>query len=199
MLLSSCYELLEEYKIQPDGSGTYGLTLNASQSKSRLERFLAQDSVGRTNIPSKKEIEQIIHDNAYAFDSCQGVFLSQYNCDLNNYIIKLTFSFSSTSTLNDAFFSVYGNRNIQFENDGTSMSRKITPEQITRFKKSIGPFKYTDLGTGRIKSITSYHKPLSNCSCPITKVSKERISSFTDLSLLEFLAVKRCNNLTLSK
>ncbi len=199
LLLSSCFELAEEYKLTANGSGTYGLTLNASQSKRQLERFFAQDSIGRTAIPSKAEIDHLIHENAYAFDSCNGISLSNYSCDLNNYIVKLAFDFTSIEALNDAFFSVYGNRNIQFKNTTNEMSRLITEKQIIQFKKSIVPFRYTDLGTGRIKSVTRSAHPLPDCSCPITKVSKESISSFTDLSLKEFLVASQCHNLKLSK
>lgn len=56
--LSSCFEVIEEIALKNDGTGDVVLTINLSQSKTKVASVMLLDSVQGYKVPSKQKIQQ---------------------------------------------------------------------------------------------------------------------------------------------
>ena len=56
LMLSGCFEWIEDISFNADGSGTYKATLNLSSSKMRIKSILSLDSLNGKPIPSLDDI-----------------------------------------------------------------------------------------------------------------------------------------------
>ena len=65
LLLSSCFDIVEEIDLNENGSGTYGITLNLSQSKIRLSSIMLLDSSQGYKVP------KVFPPNAFFIAQCQ--------------------------------------------------------------------------------------------------------------------------------
>jgi hypothetical protein len=61
-ILSSCFEVIEEIAIKNDGTGDVVLTINLSQSKTKVASVMLLDSVQGYKVPSKQKIQQELNE-----------------------------------------------------------------------------------------------------------------------------------------
>ncbi len=59
---SSCFEFIEEINLNNDGSGVMQLTLNLSQSKSKVASIMLLDSIHHYKVPDKQEIQKKMNE-----------------------------------------------------------------------------------------------------------------------------------------
>ena len=57
LLLTSCIEIIEDLKLNSDGSGTFKYSINLSQSKTKTSAILALDSLYGEKVPKISEIK----------------------------------------------------------------------------------------------------------------------------------------------
>ena len=55
--LSSCFDVVEEIKMNNDGSGELKLTIDLSQSKSNLANYMKAGEINGVEIPTKDEVK----------------------------------------------------------------------------------------------------------------------------------------------
>ncbi|MEC3880624.1 hypothetical protein [Parapedobacter sp. 10938] len=72
-LFSSCFQLIKEMTVNSDGSGTFALTANLSQSRSKLASVMLLDSINGHKVPSKPDVrKEISLDRYIAFHKLFG-------------------------------------------------------------------------------------------------------------------------------
>ena len=100
VMLSSCFQVVEEVTLKNDGTGSMQLTLNFSQSKSKLASIMLMDSLNGNKIPSEKDIQQFMTETVDYLKKSKGISSVTKTLDLKNYIATVNFSFKDLSDIN---------------------------------------------------------------------------------------------------
>ena len=98
---SSCFEVIEDVTVKKDGSGNMKLTLNFSQSKTKIATILMMDSIRGHKVPGRGEIEERMQEAAAKLKTMKGISNVTQQTDFNNYIATISFSFRNTSDINN--------------------------------------------------------------------------------------------------
>jgi hypothetical protein len=98
---SSCFQLIEEINVKESGSGDVTLTLNMSQSKTKLASIMLLDSVSGYKVPSKADIAKKMNEAVDYLKKSEGITNVKKTIDFDNYIATINFSFKEVSNLNN--------------------------------------------------------------------------------------------------
>ncbi|GLB53402.1 hypothetical protein NBRC110019_24430 [Neptunitalea chrysea] len=98
---TSCFEIIEELSLHKDGSGNLQLTLNASQSKSKLASVMLLDTIQGHKVPSKKDIKEHIEELVSDLNASEGISNVTYKLNLDSYIVSLSCDFKEVANIND--------------------------------------------------------------------------------------------------
>ncbi|RYF91612.1 MAG: hypothetical protein EOO03_00965 [Chitinophagaceae bacterium] len=99
-LLSSCFQVLEEVTLKNDGSGQMQLTLNFSQSRSKLASIMLMDSLNGHKIPTEKDIREFMNETVDYLKKSKGISNVRQSLDLKNYIATVNFHFQDLANIN---------------------------------------------------------------------------------------------------
>lgn len=100
LILSSCFQVVEEVSLKNDGTGDMQLTVNFSQSRSKLASIMLMDSLNGYKIPSEKDIHQFMNETVDFLKKSKGISNVKKTVDLKNYIATVNFSFKDLSDIN---------------------------------------------------------------------------------------------------
>ncbi|MBC7866267.1 MAG: hypothetical protein H7X88_01925 [Gloeobacteraceae cyanobacterium ES-bin-316] len=98
--LTSCFQVIEEITLKNNGSGDMQITMNLSQSKSKLASLMLLDSVNGYKIPKEKDIQQFMNETVDFLKKSKGITNIKKTVDLKNYIASVSFSFKDLSDIN---------------------------------------------------------------------------------------------------
>lgn len=192
--LSSCIELLDDIKINSDGSGTFKYSINLSSSKLKTESILALDSLDGNRVVKKPELISMIEifKNQLALQS--GIRNVVVTYDFETFLFKLSCDFDNVMDLESAITkSLEKSMNIEFENYESMIS--VNSSEVTRFTPQIVTDHLTKsnylnmdlLKTGTYTTITRLDKPVISNSNELAKVSKSGQSVMVRVSCDELL------------
>lgn len=102
VLLSSCFEFVEEITMKTEQSGTCQLTLNCSQSRVKLKGILSLDTFMGFNLPNEAQVREHFYRSEQILSKCKGISSVQNSGNFEQYIIKIKFDFDSINHLNEA-------------------------------------------------------------------------------------------------
>jgi hypothetical protein len=107
LICPSCFEIVEEINLNNDGSGSFCLTINMSQSKLDINAMLLLDSINGRAVPkigdAKKTFARI--EATLMNDSCISNIKTTKNWD--EYIFSISGSFTNVEALNKAINNIY--------------------------------------------------------------------------------------------
>ncbi len=98
---SSCFQVIEEINVRNNGSGDVTLTLNFSQSKTKLASIMLLDSVSGYKVPSKTDVQRKLNETVEYLRKSEGISNVKKSLDFNNFIATISFSFNDVSNLNN--------------------------------------------------------------------------------------------------
>ncbi|SHN32078.1 hypothetical protein [Chitinophaga sp. CF418] len=101
VLLSSCFEIVEDVTVKKDGSGSMKLTLNFSQSKTKIGAIMLMDSINGYKVPNRNEIEDQIEQAAARLKTIRGISNVSHTADFTNFIASINFSFRNVADVNN--------------------------------------------------------------------------------------------------
>jgi len=87
--------------VKESGSGDVTLTLNMSQSKTKLASIMLLDSVSGYKVPSKADIAKKMNEAVDYLKKSEGITNVKKTIDFDNYIATINFSFKEVSNLNN--------------------------------------------------------------------------------------------------
>ena len=99
LFFTSCIEIIEDLKLNSDGSGTFKYTINLSSSKLKVSSILALDSLNGEKVPEVSEIKQKISVFKKTLSAQEGITNVNITEDYNNYIIKFQCDFKNIEYL----------------------------------------------------------------------------------------------------
>ena len=105
-LLTGCFEVFEEVKMNNDGSGNVIWTINGSQSKENLKNYMNMDEVQGVKIPKSADIDREIARMKQVLKTVKGISNVQTSTDYEEFILKISGDFANAKALNIAINTV---------------------------------------------------------------------------------------------
>tara|TARA_R110002073_G_scaffold336208_1_gene530947 strand:- start:87295 stop:87966 length:672 start_codon:yes stop_codon:yes gene_type:complete len=145
ILLTSCFEIIEEVSFNEDGSGNVMLTLNLSQSRTKLNSFMLLDSVNKYKVPSKIEIRDHFNKIATTIKNTNGISNVQHTVNFDDYIFTISCDFKDVEALNTVIsnFSskneaalIQQNKHFSYDQSKDVFTRNYHYDLATEFKKT---------------------------------------------------------------
>lgn len=178
--LTGCFEVIEEVTYKDAESGTYELTLNCSQSKTRLKALAKLDTFMGLDIPKDYQIYAYAAQAEAAVKSIPGTSNINSQIDFENFILRFTFSFDKTETLNKAINAAAKNitekSNLPYYNvfasSANSFERHETPNDSISSLIRAEKDKLKLIEGAKATSIYRFPKPVKKVSNAKAKISK---------------------------
>ena len=189
-LFSGCFEILEEVTIHENGSGNATITLNISQSKTRLASIMLMDSINGYNVPTEVEIRQHIKELAQKIKRTKGVSNVNTVVNFDDYIFSLSCDFATVEALNKVLASISSKKDVammakkkpfSFDKKRKVFSRNYHYNIASEFKK----IKKDDreiLKGASVTTIYRFDKPVVSTKNKACKVAKSKKAVFLKVS-----------------
>ncbi|HTL82391.1 MAG TPA: hypothetical protein VL651_11840 [Bacteroidia bacterium] len=194
LLLSGCFEIVEDVTVHNDGTGTFMYTVNMSMSKDRLDNIMKLDSSDGYRVPKKSELENQILKAKNSFVSSQGITNVATTSDWVNYIFTIKFDFNSVNNLNLALELVSAeltadHKRIPEASDnfnwtGTAFDRKSNYDAAKSSPK-LTPKDKEILKDATYTCIYRFDSPVKSNSNADAKISKSGKSVMMKMNLLQ--------------
>ncbi|WP_129714504.1 hypothetical protein [Pedobacter sp. SYP-B3415] len=101
MLFTGCFQVIEEINLHADGSGLATLTVNLSQSKSKVASIMLLDSVNGYKVPSQQKIRQEMSEAVAYLKKSPGITNVKGSTDFSNYIATISFEFRNVANISN--------------------------------------------------------------------------------------------------
>lgn len=103
---ASCFEIIEEVNMNNDGTGSFNLTINMSQSKTEINSMLLLDSVNGKPVPKTEDMKQALKkvEDKLKTDTSLHNIIVKANWD--DYIFSVSGSFDNVDALNKAIKNI---------------------------------------------------------------------------------------------
>ncbi len=194
LMLSGCFEIVEDITIHNNGTGTFFYTINLSQSKNRLDGIMQMDSTDGYRVPQRKEIDDNILKAKTTIEKSPGITNVATTSDWVNYIFSLKFDFNSINNLNLAVETVSqelakDHKRIpeaadNFAFTGKAFDRKSHYDAKTQSAKLTAKDKEI-LKDASYTCIFRFDQSVNTCSNKDTKISKSGKSVMIKLNMLQ--------------
>ena len=162
LLLTSCIEIIEDLKLNSDGSGTFKYSINLSQSKTKTSAILDLDNLYGEKIPKIFEIKQKISLLKKTLKEQEGIANVTITEDYENYIVRLQCDFKNVEMLEKALKNsvskLYQTNDYDYDwicYKGNTLIRK-TPVLYLDDIRKFGDKDIDKLKTGTYTSITRF-------------------------------------------
>lgn len=100
--LQSCFDIVEDAALKPDGSGSFKLVLNMSRSKTKIHSIMKMKKVNGHDVPTVEDIKKKVADIEKTIKKTNGIGNVKTILDFNNFIATFTCSFTNVTSLNNA-------------------------------------------------------------------------------------------------
>lgn len=182
-LLGSCVEIIDDIKINNDGSGTFKYVVNLSWSKVKVNSILALDSLDGRPIPSLDNIKKLIAEYHQKIEEKEGISNVKVDVNYTDFILKFECEFTNVLALQKAIREIVieKKKNNDFEEinhtwlswDGAKLVRSV-PSLTKQTTKLIQREDIHSLKEGSYSSITRFDRAIDHCVNPNTKVSPSK-------------------------
>jgi hypothetical protein len=111
LLFTGCLEIIEDVTTHADGSGVFALTVNMSQSRTKINSLLLLDSINGQKVPGRPEILGYLDKVERTLIASKGISGVKTVRNMDNFIFSIKFNFDKDVNLNYALEAV--NRALQ--------------------------------------------------------------------------------------
>jgi len=209
-VLSSCFEVIEEISMKNDGTGDVVLTINLSQSKTKVASVMLLDSVQGYKVPSKQKIQQELNEAVAYLKKSEGISNVKSTSDFNNYIATISFSFKDVANINNITKNILAQQKIKATNT-SSYSYNKTTKTFNRKYQAVGTAK-TEFNKLKAKdkavfngatytSIYRFESVVTSSTNPASNVSKSKKAVMLKSSIMDLIngKINVSNTIQLSK
>jgi hypothetical protein len=208
-LFSSCFQVIEEITLKNNGSGDMTITMNLSQSKSKLASIMLLDSVNGYKIPKEKDINQYMNEAVDFLKKSDGISNIKKTVDLKNYIASVSFSFKDVSGINGITQKLLSKQKakmpgIHYFFDKAGATFKRTYQYSSDIKAEYSKLKTKDkeiFKTAGFTSIFRFENAIATSTNKLSKISPSGKAIMLKTSALELIngVVNISNQIQLSK
>jgi len=208
--LSSCFQVIEELTMHNDGTGDVLLTINLSQSKTKVQSVMLLDSINGYKVPSKQKIQQELNEAVNYLRKSEGISNVKSTTDFNNYIATISFSFKDVSNINNITKNILAQQKIKAPNNSSYSFNKVTKlfnrkyQPVGTAKTEYNKLKSKDKAVFNGATYTSVYRfdsPVTNTSNPASNISKSGKAVMLKSSILDLIngKINVSNQIQLSK
>jgi len=198
-LLTSCFEVVEDVSIKKDGSGTMKLTLNFSQSKTKLAAIMMMDSIQGHKVPDRNEIEEQVTMAAEWLKTVKGLSNITQRVDFENYVATISFAFRNVSDVNNIQKRLLDEYKVRtklsatynYDQEHAKFSRAYS--YGADLKEQYNKLKERDkevLKAASYISIFRFEQTISNYTNQTAKVSKNQLAIMQRFPLTDLISGK---------
>jgi len=195
-VLSSCFEVIEEITLKNDGTGDVVLTINLSQSKTKVASVMLLDSVQGYKVPSKLKIQQELGEAVAYLKKSEGISNVKSTSDFNNYIATISFSFKDVSNINNITKNILAQHKINAANTSyyiynkanKTFSRKY--QAVATAKTEFNKLKSKDKAVfngATYTSIYRFESVVTSSTNPASNVSKSKKAVMLKSSIMDLI------------
>lgn len=207
---TSCFEIIEEINLKADGSGDMTITVNLSQSKTKVASILMMDSINGYKVPDKTTIQKEIAKAVANLKKMPGISNVKSTTDFTNYIGTISFSFKDVSNVNNITRDLLANQKIKAANVSVYTYNKATATFSRDYKYSpTAKAEYNKLKkedreifqTATYTSIYRFPTGIVKQTNPMAKVSKSQKATMQKCSVMDIIngKISVTNQIQLSK
>ncbi len=201
--LTSCFDVIQDVKVNSDRSGEFKLKVNLSKSKDQLDRLLSQDSIQGHKIPSKSEISSKLNQLKSKLSQLEGISNVVLTKNFSEYIFDVSFSFKNIDNLNQAQNEIKQldpniGQPVRFTLTDKMFSCQYSEKLLAKANNKLVKFKFEELKTANLISIFRFDKNVKNCSSSSCKISKNGQNTFNKISATDFIENTRNQSISVS-
>ena len=208
--LSSCFQVIEEITMKNDGTGDVVLTMNLSQSKTKVASVMLLDSVQGYKVPNRQKIQQELNEAVAYLKKSEGISNVKSTTDFNNFIASISFSFKDVSNINNITKNILAQQKIKSTNTSSYTYNKVSKlfsrkyQAISNAKTEFNKLKNQDkavFNDATYVSIYRFESIVSSSSNPSSNISKSKKAVMLKSSILDLIngKVNVSNQIQLSK
>lgn len=208
--LSSCFQIIEEITMRNDGTGDVLLTINLSQSKTKVATVMLLDSVQGYKVPSKQKIQQELNEAVAYLRKTEGISNVKSTSDFNNYIATISFTFKDVANINNITKNILAKQKIKATNTSTYSYNKATKTFIRKYqpvataKTEFNKLKSQDkaiFNGANYTSIYRFESPVTTTSNRASNVSKSKKAVMLKSGIMDLIngKINVSNQIQLSK
>lgn len=209
-ILSSCFQVVEEITMRNDGTGDVMLTINLSQSKTKVASVMLLDSVQGYKVPSKQKIQKELNEAAAYLRKSEGITNVKTTSDFNNYIATISFSFKDASNINNITKNILAQQKIKATNTSSYTYNKTTKtfnrkyQAVASAKTEYNKLKSKDKAVfngAMYTSIYRFESPVTSTSNSASNLSKSKKAVMLKASVMDLIngKINVSNQIQLSK
>ncbi len=198
IVLSSCFEIIEEINLNPNGSGILSLTINASQSKGQLDKIMAKDSIYNIKVPQRKEIDASINELTGKLKGMKGISNVIVARDYQNYILVVKCTFANTNALNSAINNIWllSDKNaptntVYCSYANNIFKRNFNYELIKNLKDELGAQEKDILSKSNYTTVYRFQNEIANYTNTGATLSKSKKAIILKNNILDIVTGKR--------
>ena len=197
---TSCFEIVEEVNLNDDGSGSFCLTINMSQSKMQINSMFLLDSVNGRPMPSKKNFKAAILRVKLELEKDSAISKVEISEDWKDYIFSVSGDFQNVDALNKAIknintifndprgYSVELHDNFKYKNK--VFERLYSYNLINDYNSLSGKDK-TVFKNARYTTVYRFKSPVKSFSNPNALKSKSGKAIMLKVSVRELITNKK--------
>lgn len=196
--------------MRADGTGDMVITINLSQSKTKVASVLLMDSVNGYKVPSKQTIQKEINEAVAELKKMPGISNVKSSTDFTNYIANISFSFKDVSNVNNITRKILEQQKIKGTSGSVYSFNKATGtfsrtyQHYAAGKTEYNKLKQADKDVFKTASYTSIYrfaKPIIKNSNTFSKISKSQKATMQKCSMMDLIngRVSVSNQIQLAK
>ncbi|RZL34790.1 MAG: hypothetical protein EOO96_08615 [Pedobacter sp.] len=195
-LLSSCFQVIEEITLRNDGTGDVLLTINLSQSKTKVASIMLLDSVQGYKVPSKQKIQQELNDAVAYLRKTEGISNVKSTSDFNNFIATISFTFKDVANINNITKNILAKQKIKATNTSSYSYNKTTKvfsrkyQPVATAKTEFNKLKSQDKAVFNGANYTSIYRfefTVTSTSNPASNLSKSKKAVMLKSSVMDLI------------
>ena len=187
---SSCFEIIEDLSLKEDGSGTYKLTINLSDSKVKFKTLLTMDSLAGTKVPSEEEITFQVNQFKEYLTKSESVTNFIVHLDFEKLIFKFNLEFKSIERVQKHILS-YSQPNSTtslflsplYTFTSNTLTRNISTNYPKDWVSKIAEDDVNLLKESSIVFICRFTKPIISTEPSLIKISKSGTACMQNMSI----------------
>jgi hypothetical protein len=176
---TGCFEIVEQVSLTANGSGSYKVIANISQSKSNLNGIFAKDTLFGKPIPKISTISAKMEEAKNKMAQMPGISNVKLTKDFSNYVFNLTCDFKSVKDLDNAlvktieYFDEKGRKipTGNYAHDGTTFKRQVNYNYPSEVRNNMAGQVSDILAKAKFTAIYRFPTPVKSVSNPKAKIS----------------------------
>ncbi|MCL7987309.1 hypothetical protein M8998_05065 [Sphingobacterium sp. lm-10] len=199
ILLTGCFDIVEDVALQSNGSGTIKATVNLSKSKTKVASLMKLDKVDGMKIPKPADIRKEMAEIVAILQKTPGISQVQHSLDFTNFIGSLSCKFTSVEALN-AFTTTLSNHlktningysNYGYQSKTGIFERKSNYNTEAKKKlESLSPESKKSFHDAYYSAIYRFDRPIVSVSNPAAQVSANKKAIMMKVPALQVLEGK---------